>query len=357
MLRKYSFNTPIVEPVTYMSLEENSLYNNIEDSDRIREASIFLFNSYLNYINTKDIHILHEGFASIKDTIINFFKKVWKKISDFIKKAKNWFKMQFMEFRKYLEEHKSELNVDTPYQVEGYEYDIDAGDIDFGPVDDVLNQAASDIKNIKKANNEEFTTILRNGPNEKTLSGIRGKLVGLNIEIDSGDFKENINRTLRGGNSYKISITVNNDKIKEFADNYIKLDDLYKKLLIEEKSMRTMFDKIVYFFEHMPSDKIEKGIKRVNIGMVSRDKFKVNKNDEFEDYTQGYYSRLVAYYTRQKDTMKDLAKIYTTLYATKIHIIAEAEKFYRKELKKAINPFNDVKDKIEKKAKEGEKND
>lgn len=351
LLNGYNITIPKVEKVSYLSIEESSIERN--SYQEVADASIFLFNSYFNSLIESDMSILTEGSNGFVRSILNFFKNLWNKFTNFIKKIINWFRVQFMDFTDYLKEHKNDLHVSEPYTVDGYEYTIDEGNINFSPVDDILNKVNADAKKMEHCTNEEYTEILRSGITGKDLSIIRGRLIGMNEPIDQGDFAAKINESLRGGASYTTMITINDERLREFADKYIQLHSLYKKLLVEEGSMKSMFSKIKYFFEHMPSTKIENGEKKIAVADISRDEFELNKENEYMKYTSNFNSRLVGYYQKQADMCKELARIYTTYYSTKLKTLVEAEKFYKKHLRRNISIFSQsTKDKIEKKSKE-----
>lgn len=319
----------------------------------------FVEESYLGYL-TNNTSIVTEGFSEFKDKVINFLKKIWNKFKNFISKVINYIKLNFTSFEKYIKEHRNDIRIEKPYTVSIYDYTIEKDSIDLTPVDDIIDNFNKDLDKITpKMTNDEYTEFMKVYKDDSYYDNIRAKILGMSSPVTEGDFIDSLNRKFRNNMDFPSEVTVDEELVTKMIDNYLKFNTIYKSLLIDESKVRSLIKGLITFFNKMPTTKIENDKKYVTKYKVKRNEYNISKGEEeSEEFDSSYIGKLTGYYHKQASVAKKLIKIFTIAFNIKLKNIEQSQNTYKKIIKDALNPFNELTDTVkkEKDKKKGSEN-
>lgn len=330
---------PIIKSKINNTFTEASFMKVINDENYALETATLncVRGFYNSFTKSKGIEYVNESFSDFTDAIINFLKKLWNAFVNFIKRIKNYIVMIFSDFDSFLKKNKDKLAITKKeFKVMGYNYTIGEEKIDRIHIDNLITDYNKELDELKEMSKEDFAQYIKDQANEEYYDSIRGVMVNGSGSISSSSYEKELFKKYRDGQTEKSNIDVNAKEIVGFADNYSKFKSIYDKLEIEEKNVRRVFERLKYFFEHMPLITYSSSSSYIKTSKFDISDDKLRTEDSTTSYDKEYYLKLVGFYTKKKKMTKELTIIYTRAYMSKLKALSEALSFYKSNIKKCL---------------------
>ena len=299
-----------------------------------------------------DMSIAREGLGDMAKSAWEWFKSIIKKIADFIKNAFNYLMSYVLDFEKFIDKYKENVNNFQEFEVSGYTYTIDGEPIDNYGVDKIVTQYNTNIDKIKDKETSEVQAMIREELGKESIGEMRAKLCGKTGIIKPDKFVKEMEKKFRNGKGSKSTIKVNSGLVSGYIDEFKR----YKELLADVKedgyNVQSVLTDMGEFFRGMPTydykDSNDKRIKKYKISADAKKGEVKTDEDGDESYSTDTYKKLTMYYNFCYRMCRDIAGVYTKAYTVKIAALKEAVSFYKSVIRRALSPFADkVKDKAE----------
>lgn len=172
--------------------------------------------------------VLIEGaVGNVIEKIKNAFKKLWAKIKAWFGQVKRFFKILFMNGKKFVNEFKIEINhkEGKGFTYNGWVWDIDKATDKakekIGLIDKLYNGVVSDIKKATdelKDSRSKYITSIKDNYDYDSITEFLDKEMG-NVEL--GDFLKDLEETAHGGTSKEEVENFDQGMSKDGMMNYI----------------------------------------------------------------------------------------------------------------------------------------
>lgn len=313
----------------------------VDADNYVHKAMMESFCAVYQGMCANDKRIIMEGFSDFAKSAYEFFKNIVKKIWNFVKNAFNYIMSYITDFDKFIDKYKENISKFKPFEVSGYDYTIDMGDIPSGGIDRIVNQYNKNVKNVSGMSMDEVRKIIQAELSKDVMSTIRGEMCGKsNVKADK--FEDALKDHFRGGKKSKSVIKVDSSSINKMIDEFKELKEHLSKVKDDANNVTSTLDEFSDFFKGMPNYDYKDGDRRISHYKLShKDGSMDAKKEEDESYGEANFRQITAYYNFCFKMCKEMSTIYTKTYSAKIAAIKEALSFYRSTIRRALSPFGD----------------
>ncbi len=360
----------MLENIFSKKVEKNiRLGDSTQDFDitqSLLETLIMIEESYLD-INSKHIHVTHlalkdqniniltEGLGDAMHSVIEFFKKLLKKFTDFMKRIFMVIYAYLGDFNSFITKYKDKLRDLKPdFTIMGYEYSFNPNIPSLNEVSNVISDYNSEldkIDNMKKGDiikeREEFTS-------ESFMNRVRGKVIGINGEISSDEFLERVKSVYRNNTDMDKDmdeIVVNKSYLDNIISEYPRLKTTIADAIKGRDRIITLINNMKTFFEKSASTYYKgstkvMGMYKVNINNNSSS---LNKGDIVErNYDLQKMDIINTFFNFKYTQSKEIGSICVTAMIEKVNAIKECMNLYKTIIRKSLFQNSE---KIEKKVR------
>lgn len=302
-------------------------------------------------VSCGDMEIAREGLGDMAKSAWEFFKSIIKKIATFIKNAFNYLMSYVLDFEKFIDQYKENLNNFKEFEISGYTYTIDTEPIDNAGISKIVDRYNTDIDKVKKMELVDIQKLISQELGKDSIGELRAKLCGKSGIIKPDKFVREMEKKFRNGKGSKGTIKVNSGLVSSFIDEFKKYKELLDSVKEDGYNVQGVLNDMADFFHGMPTyeykDSDDKRIQHYKISAdAKKGEFKADKSGE-ESHSTDYYKKLTTYYNFCYRMCRDIAGIYSKAYMVKVAALKEAVGFYKTVIRKALSPFADkVKDEI-----------
>ena len=302
-------------------------------------------------VSCGDMEIAREGLGDMAKSAWEFFKSIIKKIASFIKNAFNYMMSYILDFEKFIDQYKDNLNNFKEFEISGYTYTIDTEPIDNAGISKIVDQYNSNVDKVKKMELVDVQKLISQELGKESIGELRAKLCGKSGIIKPDKFVREMEKKFRNGKGSKGTVKVNSALVSSFIDEFKKYKELLDSVKEDGYNVQGVLNDMADFFHGMPTyeyrDSDNKRIKQYKISADGKKgEFKAEESGE-ESHSTDYYKKLTTYYNFCYRMCRDIAGIYSKAYTVKVAALKEAVGFYKTVIRKALSPFADkVKDKI-----------
>lgn len=285
--KKSVFNSPVTEVDNDFEIED---FLNESPSD-LMESMCFLEDAYAdiqkNYayamyygVLENSEEILMEGLSDLAKGAVEFFKKLIKAFTDFMKKILLKISAYLGDFSKFIEKHKEYLlQLNGEFSILGYEFTIDSRVPNTRVIDDFLQAFNRQIGSIDKYTEAQLNEEKYAFASDDYMYKVRAEIINSSNKNITGDkFREECIKLFRNGKKEHHSIRIKSAQISEIVNGYSDLKKSYteaKKLNLETSifltSLKNHFERgaeLVRKAEQtsVRMDELERNGKRLNHG-------------------------------------------------------------------------------------------
>lgn len=302
-------------------------------------------------VSCGDMEIAREGLGDMAKSAWEFFKSIIKKIASFIKNAFNYLMSYVLDFEKFIDQYKDNLNNFKEFEISGYTYTIDTEPIDNAGISKIVDQYNSNVDKVKKMELVDVQKLISQELGKESIGELRAKLCGKSGIIKPDKFVREMEKKFRNGKGSKGTVKVNSALVSSFIDEFKKYKELLDSVKEDGYNVQGVLNDMADFFHGMPTyeykDSDDKRIKQYKISADGKKgEFKAEESGE-ESHSTDYYKKLTTYYNFCYRMCRDIAGIYSKAYTVKVAALKEAVGFYKTVIRKALSPFADkVKDEI-----------
>ena len=302
-------------------------------------------------VSCGDMDIAREGLGDMVKSAWEFFKSIIKKIATFIKNAFNYLMSYVLNFEKFIDQYKDNINNFKEFEISGYTYTIDTEPIDNAGISKIVDRYNTDIDKVKKMELVDIQKLISQELGKDAIGELRAKLCGKSGIIKPDKFVREMEKKFRNGKGSKGTIKVNSGLVSSFIDEFKKYKELLDSVKEDGYNVQGVLNDMADFFHGMPTyeykDSDDKRIQHYKISAdANKGEFKADKSGE-ESHSTDYYKKLTTYYNFCYRMCRDIAGIYSKAYMVKVAALKEAVGFYKTVIRKALSPFADkVKDEI-----------
>ena len=302
-------------------------------------------------VSCGDMEIAREGLGDMAKSAWEFFKSIIKKIATFIKNAFNYLMSYVLDFEKFIDQYKDNINNFKEFEISGYTYTIDTEPIDNAGISKIVDRYNTDIDKVKKMELVDIQKLISQELGKDSIGELRAKLCGKSGIIKPDKFVREMEKKFRNGKGSKGTIKVNSGLVSGFIDEFKKYKELLDSVKEDGYNVQGVLNDMADFFHGMPTyeykDSDDKRIQHYKISAdAKKGEFKADKSGE-ESHSTDYYKKLTTYYNFCYRMCRDIAGIYSKAYMVKVAALKEAVGFYKTVIRKALSPFADkVKDEI-----------
>lgn len=299
-----------------------------------------------------DMSIAREGLGDMAKSAWEWFKSIIKKIADFIKNAFNYLISYVLDFEKFIDKYKENLNNFQEFEVSGYTYTIDGEPIDNYGIDKIVTQYNTNIDKIKDKEIADVQKMIREELGKESIGEMRAKLCGKTGIVKPDKFVKEMEKKFRNGKGSKSTIKVNSGLVSGYIDEFKRYKELLSDVKEDGYNVQSVLTDMGEFFRGMPTydykDSNDKRIKKYKISADAKKGEVKTDEDGEESYSTDHYKKLTMYYNFCYRMCRDIAGVYTKAYTVKIAALKEAVSFYKTVIRRALSPFADkMKDKAE----------
>lgn len=299
-----------------------------------------------------DMSIAREGLGDMAKSAWEWFKSIIKKIADFIKNAFNYLLSYVLDFEKFIDKYKENLNNFQEFEVSGYTYTIDGEPIDNYGIDKIVTQYNTNIDKIKDKEIADVQKMIRDELGKESIGEMRAKLCGKTGIVKPDKFVKEMEKKFRNGKGSKSTIKVNSGLVSGYIDEFKRYKELLSDVKEDGYNVQSVLTDMGEFFRGMPTydykDSNDKRIKKYKISADAKKGEVKTDEDGEESYSTDHYKKLTMYYNFCYRMCRDIAGVYTKAYTVKIAALKEAVSFYKTVIRRALSPFADkMKDKAE----------
>lgn len=296
-------------------------------------------------VSCGDMDIAREGLGDMAKSAWEFFKSIIKKIATFIKNAFNYLMSYVLDFEKFIDQYKDNINNFKEFEISGYTYTIDSEPIDNAGISKIVDRYNSDIDKVKKMELVDIHKLISQELGKDALGELRAKLCGKSGIIKPDKFVREMEKKFRNGKGSKGTIKVNSGLVSSFIDEFKKYKELLDSVKEDGYNVQGVLNDMADFFHSMPTyeykDSDDKRIQQYKISAdAKKGEFKADKSKE-ESHSTDYYKKLTTYYNFCYRMCRDIAGIYSKAYMVKVAALKEAVGFYKTVIRKALSPFAD----------------
>lgn len=293
--------------------------------------------AYLSDLDEYD-DIMLEGVSDLAKSAVNFFKKLLKKIKEFMKQFYAYMYSVFGSFDKFLVKYGSELekkNVD--FHVIGHTYNTNVTFPHLGEVDAVVASYNKTVGSINKATLEEIEKLMNTETSDTNANRVRGAIIGVG-GIERGDFTTEVRKILRNGEENTGEIHITSTELRKYIANYNDIKSRLRDFTKEETKVTKFVQSIIRVFQtgyRVDTDNSGNKVYRVN--EISVDDRKVTKGDAKTYNISASNSKgITKYFSMMHSRLSEIATLVSIALSEKVKATREELKFTEKIIRKSI---------------------
>ena len=341
-LNRDSIFSPVDRAVTL----DNLIYDDESDSIALKESFISLHHA----IMCDSVEIVQEGLTDFFKSAWEYFKALAKKIYDFIANVIRYMLSYFMKFESFIEKYQDNIDKFEEFKVSGYKYTINDDDIDTTGVEKIIDSYNANANNIEKKSLADIQELVDKDLNGNVLNEMRGKIVGKGGSIKANNFHKELQKKYRDGSSITKSITITSDVVRDYINDFKEFKSKIDSVKEEGYNIQELFTSMADFFHSLPdyeyTDTTTKKMKQTTLSANPKTgELKIQDNGK-QNYSADHHKKYIIYFNCCYRTCKEYAAMYSIAYREKINAMKEAIDFYKNVIRRALNPFGDLKDTI-----------
>lgn len=296
------------------------------------------------YIASKDyshLEILQEGFSDFMTGVKNFFTRMIEGIKKLYAKVIMVLSSYFMDFDKFLNKYKDELDkVEPSFTLSGFDYTIDKKIPKTDILESIIYQYNKELEDISSLSKEDIIKERQGFMSTENLNKLRASIIDTHYEVPEEDYLDTIKFVLRGEEKEAKNIEINKAKVQSMIKDYPNLKKVYNDVVKEKNRIVTLLMSMQSFFEKSASIYYKGDNKTIGAGSISQNKqgnmINENKERKTVDYDINKLSVINTFFSFKFVQSKEIGNMTTLALNEKVNILKEALKFYRLVIRRSL---------------------
>ena len=289
--------------------------------------------------------ILLEGLKDMKESVVNFFKNLYKKIKEMTTKLLMHYRAYIGSFEKFIDKYKTVLSTRNPdFYVTGFVYSFSESVPSTSAVDDIISSYNSEVNTIEALSNEQLLEMRERIANQDRYDKIRGQVLGSSTPISSEDYDAEVFKQYRSDAEEAQEIQVNRNILVAAMQDFKGIKDSQKKVQRDHDQLLLTINSLIKFFEKMPITHVSGSNKEIHLHRIERSK--TNTSIRKVEHTpvetkDGINKKLMMYFNMKWAESRELSPIITKAVLGKSNALKENMALCKTIIRKAISAKGD----------------
>lgn len=200
-------------------------------------------------IASGSMEIVTEGLGDMLTSAVNFFKELIKKLVEFAKNSLLYLTSMFVNFEKFMNKHKDKLAKDgISYTVWGYDYTLGERVPKTDQMASIVSEFNKGLEEVGKLSKIDIVRQRDEYMNDGEVDKLRGKILGINSPIESLEYKDEIRKIFRSGETDEKEIKVDKTVILRFMQNHKDARKILDEVRSERSKIEAVYRSLETFF-------------------------------------------------------------------------------------------------------------